>query len=218
MKIYENFQLFWDELHSEQPNAFNFHDWQVAQILHTSDEEYGRQQATGTDELGFQPLSVLLANPFTKQTKQVLIKDVRSKLAHDFKDFCRKQYNADLPKKFGSFRPDEFHAFTEYDSWDSFYKTWLERHGKPVFDLNIPLLFDHTPRTEYWVRKQTGQEVLPYQRLLITTYFVSKGQFFDFFIKDVDDGEAERIKLLIQSRIGLNIDRLFSHSNGAAHA
>lgn len=218
MKVYDSFQLFWNDLSAEKPSKHGFHDWQVVQILHTSDEEYRAQQATGSNELGFQPLSVTLANPFIHQTKQALIKNVDSKLAQDFRDFCRKQYYGELPNRFNSFKPDTFHAFAEYDNWESFYKTWLEREGKTVFNLNIPLLFDHTPKIEYWTRKQTGQEIMPYQRLLVTTYFVSKNQFFDFFIKNINDSEADRIKLLTQSRIGLNIDQLFSDVSSKLHA
>lgn len=218
MKLYDNFQILWDELNAEQPNAHGFHDWQVARILHTSDDEYRAQQASGQDELGFQPLSVTLVNALAHQTKQVLVKNVDSALARWFREFCRARYHAELSSRFGSFKPDTFHAFAEYDSWESFYKSWLWRDGTSVFNLNIPLLFDHTPKVEYWTRKQTGQEVLPYQRLFVTTYFVSKNQFFDFFIKEVDDYEAERIKLLAQSDIGIHIDRLFSDGMGKAYA
>lgn len=210
MRVYDSFQHFWDELNFEHMNAFNFHDWQVVQILHTDDEEYRKHLAAGNDELGFQPLSVTLANPFIQQTERIIVKNVDSKLANDFRDFCRKNYYEQLAHRFNSFRPDATRAFVEYDNWVSFYETWLERAGKMVFSQNIPLLFDHTPKIEYLTRKQTGQKILPYQRLLITTYLVSKGQFFDFFIKEIDDGEAERIKLLIQSRIGLNLNQLFS--------
>ncbi len=213
MKIYDTFQLFWNDFSTTRPNTHGFHNWQVAQILHTSDQSYARQLSSGNDELGFQPLSVTMANPFTKESKQILIKDVNDELANNFAHHCRKAYVSNLGSRFGNFKPDTFHAFAEYDNWDSFYKTWLERDGKPVFMHSLPLLFDHTPKIDYWTRKQTGQEVLPYQRLLITLYFVSKKQFFDFFIKDVTDEEAGRIKLLTQSRIGLNDELLFNLSS-----
>ena len=212
MKIYDSFQLFWDVFSAEKPNSHGFHDWQVVQAIHISDEEYARQTATGEDELGFQPMSLILANPIAKEAKQVLIKNVTDKVARSFREYCREQYASQIGGRFGSFTPDQIHAFVEYDSWESFYKTWLERDGKPMFMHNIPLLFDHTPKIEYWSRKQTGQGVLRYQRLLVTTYFVSKNQFFDFFIKNVSDEEAERVKLLTQSRIGLSIDLLFKPS------
>jgi len=210
MKVFDSFEMFWDELAPDKRNAFNFQDWQVVQIVHTSDEEYQKQRLEGRDELGFQPLSVILANPLSQQTRQILIKHVSSKLATDFKEYCRKQYYSEFPNRFGSFRPDTFHAFAEYDNWESFYTTWLQRNGKPVFHQNVPLLLDHTPQIEYWTRKQTNQEIMPYQRLLITTYFVSTNKFFDFFIKDIDDSEAQRIQLLTQSRIGLNLEKLYS--------
>lgn len=209
MKVYQSFQVFWDELTGAKPNTHGFHDWQVVQIIHTGDERYAEQKAEGQDELGFQPLSITMANPLTQATKRVLIKDVNDKLAQDFSDYCRKLYINELEGRFVNSRNDVFHAFTEYDSWEEFHDVWLEREGKSVFMHNIPLLFDHTSKIDYWTRKQTGQEVMPYQRLLITTYFTGKDRFFDFFIKNVDDAELERIKLLIQSRIGLNLDLLF---------
>lgn len=210
MKIYNSFQLFWDEFSSTKPNKYGFSDWGVVQILHTSDKDYTAQIKNNADELGFQPLSITLANPNSKRTKKILVKNVNDKLFNDFTRLCRNTYLEQLDKRFGNFTPDTFHAFAEYDSWESFYKTWLERDGKPVFALNLPLLFDHTPKIEYWARKQTGQEIMPYQRLLITTYFVHKNQFFDFFIKNVTDEEAERIKMLTKSRVGLGLDQLFA--------
>jgi hypothetical protein len=210
MKVYDNFQHFWNDVQAEQLNAHHFHDWQVAQILHTPDETYQQQAASGLDELGFQPLSVTFANPFLQQSKQVLVKHVDSQLAHDFREYCRKQYIDQLPHRFGSFTPDSFHAFAEYDNWESFNESWLERQDGPVYNRNLPLLFDHTPKIEYWTRKQTGQEIMPYQRLLVTTFFPAKNQFFTFFVKQVDDGEAERVKLLTQSRISLSVGQLFA--------
>jgi len=210
MQIYDTFQQFWNELSSQTLNSHQFHDWQVVQVLHTSDQEYAVQKATVQDELGFQPLSITLANTLTQQSKQVLIKDVTDSIANDFRTYARHQYVDDLPQCFGSFRPDTFEAFAEYDNWELFYTTWLEREGKLVVNQNVPLLFDHTPKVEYWTRKQTGQPVLPYQRLLVTTFFASKNQFFDFFIKNVDDAEMSRIMLLMQSRIGLNVETLFA--------
>ena len=209
MKIYDSFQQFWNEFTTTKPNAHGFHDWAVVQILHVDDETYSKQRGTPEDELGFQPLSLKLADPLTKTVKQILIKDVDSNTANAFREYVRKLYIEQLGSRFGSFTPDATHAYTEYENWNDFYTVWLERQSKPVFMHNIPLLFDHTPKVELWMRKQTGQTVLPYQRLLITTYFVHKNQFFSFFIKDVDDAEAERIKLLTQSRIGLNLDQLF---------
>ena len=151
-----------------------------------------------------------MANPITKSTKQVLIKDVQDKLATDFLKYRNDQFVGQLGARFGSFRPDEFQAFAEYDSWESFYNNWLERDGKSVIGHNLPLLFDHTPKVEYWTRKQSGLDVLEYQRLLVTTFFVPKNQFYDFFIKDVDDAEMQRIKLLSMSRIGLNLNSAYA--------
>jgi len=209
MKIYDSFQQFWNDLAVDKPNSYGFHDWTLVQVMHTSDKEYAKLQQDGTDELGFQPLFITFANPTTKAVKQMIVKNVNDATAKDFKHFARERYADQFAQRFGSFRPAESHAFTEYEDWDEFYSVWLEDKGQPFFMHNIPLLFDHTPKIEYWTRKQTGQHVLPYQRLLITTYFVSSNEFYDFFIKQVNDEEAARIKLLMQSRIGMNIDQFY---------
>ncbi len=178
--------------------------------MHVGDAEYAEQRRNGTDELGFQPFTITLANPFKKEIKEYLVKHVPDTTVEQFLAFSRDRYNQELGNRFGNFTPDETHAFAEYDTWENFYTHWLERDGKQVFSKNIPLLFDHTPKIEHWTRKQSGVEVLPYQRLLITTYFVSKKQFFSFFIKEVEDSEMERIKLLAQSRVGLNINEFLT--------
>ena len=210
MKIYETFQHFWNEFSATKPNVHGFNDQILVSHLHTNDVSYMTQRQDGTDALGFQPLLLIFANPMTKTTTKYLVKNVDDNLAASFLHYCRKQYSEQFPSLFGSFRPDEFHAFAEYDNWESFYKNWFEHKGVSVLDRHLPLLFDHTPMIEYWTRKQTGLEVLPYQRLLVTTFFAPKNQFFDFFIKDVDDAEIERIKLLTQSRLGFNLEKVYS--------
>lgn len=209
MQVYDSFQKFWNDYSATQPNIHGFQDWQVVQILHTSNTDYAKQVAHDADELGFQPLTILLADPLKKQTKRLLVKNVDDKLANDFRVYSRTQYSDQLANRFVNLKADTFHAFAEYDNWQSFYNSWLERDGKPVFMHNLPLLFDHTPKIDYWARKQTGQKVLPHQRMLITTYFINNNKFFDFFIKNVSDDEAERIKLITLSRLALNIDLLF---------
>lgn len=210
MQIYDSFQQFWDEYALSKPNNHGFYDWTVVRLVHTSDKDYQTQKHENNDELGFQPLTVTLANAFEKQSKLVIIKNVNNALAADFARFSRERYLSDLPKRFGSFRPGETNAYTEYDDWPSFNSNWLERNDVPVFQHNVPLLIDHTPKVEYWLRKQTGETVLPYQRLLITTFFASKNQFFDFFIKNVDDEAAHQINMLLQSRISLSAGQLFA--------
>lgn len=206
MTVHENFQTFWNEFSSATPNKYGFLDWQVVSYLHVSDKDYARQNAEGQNELGFQPLMVTLANPFTKETTEHLVKNVTDATAEQFLSMARDRYIKEFGKRFGSFTPSEMHAFAEYDTWDNFYYHWLERDGKQVFSKNVPLLIDHTPKIEYWTRKQSGEDVLPYQRILITTYFVSQKKFYSFFIKEINDSEFERIKLLLQSRVGLHLD------------
>ncbi|WP_260764039.1 hypothetical protein [Candidatus Mycosynbacter amalyticus] len=210
MIMYESFQSFWERYSAENINRHGFRDWSVVNISHTSDKDYSIQQQQGLDKLGFQPLVVTEAHPFSRQTRQSLVKHVPDQAARSFIAHCRNQFYDEFSRRAGSFCPDTFKAFAEYDSWDAFYNTWLERDGKPVFHRNIPLLVDHTPQVEYWMRTQTGQENLPYQRLLITTYFVAENRFFDFFIKHVTDEQAQRINLMTQSRIGIHLDLLYA--------
>lgn len=210
VKTYNSFQLFWDDHSKENPNVHGFHDWQLVDFLRISDSDYSRIRNTEADELGFQPLKLTFANSLKKETKEYLIKGVPDSITEQFIEFSKDRYSRQLEKRFGNFTPNETHAFAEYDNWENFYSNWLERDGEQVFSKNVPLLFDHTPKVDYWLRKQSGETVLSYQRLLITTYFVSKRKFFSFFIKDVSDAEMERIKLLVQSRIGLNIDDFLS--------
>jgi hypothetical protein len=210
MKIFNSFELFWNEFIAQKPNKHGFHDWQVVSFLHVNDEEYNWQRLNGKDELGFQPFTITLANPLKQEIKEYIIKNVTDKLAEQFLAFNRDRYIKELDKRFGNFTPNETHAFAEYENWEDFYSHWLERNGKQVFAHNVPLLFDHTPRTEYLTLKQSGATVLHYQRLLITTYFVSKKQFFTFFIKNVDDEQNSKIKMLVKSRISLNIEEFLS--------
>ena len=213
MKVHENFQLFWDDFTSRKPNEHGFFDEQIVKILHTPDQKYYEQRQQNKDGLGFQPLFVMFANPITQKTDKVLIKNVNDKLANDFRQYVRNQYVSELDKKFGTFTPDATDGYTEYDSWNSFEKSWFMRENGPVFDRNIPLLFDHISDVEYWTRKQTGEKVFYYQRLLVTTFLVAESKFYTFFIKDVNDTELGRIKLLVQSRIGLEPERMFRHAS-----
>lgn len=212
MKTYETFQHFWNNYGAHEPNSAGFHDWVLVNYTHTSDKAYTKQQQNGTDTLGFQPLLVTYANPFTKSSEKSLIKNVDDAQLAGMLHFYRQKYHEQFESRFGSFRPDEFTAFAEYDSWDSYHKVWLERDGHSTLDKHIPLLFDHTPAIEYWSRKQTGQEVMSYQRLLVTTYFAPKNQFFDFFIKNIDDNEMNKIRSLTVSRLGFNLDKLYSRA------
>jgi hypothetical protein len=211
MKTFESFEIFWQFFTSQEASSRGFHDWQVVDYRHVDDQSYAEMKSSGNDELGFQPLTVLLANPIKKESQEYLIKNVQTEMVQRFLHYCRDQYAKELPSRFGSFTPDERHAFAEYDTWDNFYSNWLERDGEFVFAKNVPLLFDHTPKIDYWMKKQAGEEVLPYQRVLVTTFFVAKRQFYSFFIKEVDDSQFEQIKMLIQSRASLNIEKFLRY-------
>ena len=209
MKVFENLQLFFDALSSQQNNQFGFNNQQLVRITHISDSEYQTQVNKGQDELGFQPLLLKFADPFEQKTDQVLVKNVNDEAVSKIKDYFRRLYVANLPVKFGSFTPDVYDAYTEYDSWEEFSRSWFVRDGRSVFHINIPLLFDHISDVEYWTKKQSGEKVLEYQRLLITTYLTRENKFYRFFIKNVNDEEFNRIKLLVQSQVGLSSDGLY---------
>jgi len=210
MKTYETFQLFWNEHSQVKPNTHGFHSWILTKYMHINDTDYAGQVSGRTDQLGFQPLWLTFADPFSQSLSQVLIKNVDDSLLARYLHHARNEYVTQLKSRFGSFTPDELHAFAEYDTWESFYTSWLEREGVSMLHHHIPLLFDHTPAVEHWTRKQTGLDVLPYQRLLITTFFAPKNQFFNFFIKNVPDHELERIQSLHLSRVELNSTSLYA--------
>lgn len=210
VKVYESAQQFLDEYAKQAVNEFGFVDKQAVKFVHTPDQDYVKQQASGEDNLGFQPLLIRFANPFTQQTSQIVIKGVNDQIASQVKHFFAGNYADTFEKRFGGFMPDVFDAFTEYDTWEAFDNSWLNREGSSVMHINMPLLFDHISDIDHWTRKQTGEKTLKYQRLLVTTYFTSENKFFRFFIKDVDDAEFERIKLLVQGRLELNRDKVFS--------
>jgi len=209
VKVYKNVRAFTDELAKQEPNRHGFFDMQLVKIIHTPDAEYNSQVERGEDKLGFQPLLLKFANPFTQETEQVVIQNVTDELAGELRQFYKKQYLQVLPKKFGSFMPDTFDAFTEYDSWEAFESTWLTRNGESVAHINMPLLFDHISDLEYWTKKQTKEKVLNYQRMLVVTYFVPENKFFKFFIKNVDDAERDRIQRIVQGRLGLE-EKMFA--------
>lgn len=210
MVLYDSIEEFWAALQKRNDAIHGFDNWTIVRFLHTSDTEYAGQVAQGSDELGFQPLSIILANPFTHQAEHQVIKNVNDHLFAQFKQFYTKHFVHQLSNRFGLFRPEKFEAYTEYDTWTNFKTAWLEHEGKPAHMHNFPLLFDHMPKLDYWSRRQTKQVVLPYQRLIVTTYFIHKNQFFDFIIQHISDEEMARIKLLTESSLRLSVDTLFT--------
>jgi len=210
VKIYETLHDFIDALSKRTNNKHGFFDDQAVRLVHTSDVQYQQQIAQNEDKLGFQPLLIKFANPMNKKVSQVIVKGVDDANAANIREHFKKEYASTLDKRFGSFMPEEFHAYTEYETWEDFDKSWFTREGKPVFYINMPLLFDHISDIEYWTRRQTGEKVMNYQRLLVTTYFVTENKFFTFFIKNVDDAEMSRIKNVVMSRIGLNTEKILS--------
>lgn len=210
MKIHESLNHFWEALVKQNTGKFKFDTWTIVRFTHTSDAEYAQQIADGKDPLGFQPLLVILANPLAHESRREIIRDINNQAFLGFWQHYTAHFMTQLDSRFGSFRPEKFDAYTEYDTWEHFKESWLERQGKPVISQNFPLIFDHMPQAEHWARQQSGQEVLSYQRLIVTTYFVSKDLFFDFIIKDVSDAEMDHIKLLTKSRVGLHLYELFT--------
>lgn len=211
MNVYESFQAFWDDHRAESPNRYGFFDWQPVALHHVSDLDYETNRLLARGSLGFQPLMVTQANPFTREHRTILVKHITDELFARYQAYCRSTYTRDFGHRHASFRPDATHAYTEYPDWQSFASVWLDRPERPVYAENLPLLIDHTPSLEYWTRKQMGDKVLPYQRLLVTTFHVPSRTFYDFFIKHIDDETAGRIKALLESRIYLHQDSLFQN-------
>jgi hypothetical protein len=211
MQSYESFHEFWEYAQSLNRGTNALETWTLAHLNHTSDTEYMKKRSEGRDELGFQPLFLTYVHAKSRQIQRIVVKHVVDDVANRFRIYARELYMHQLSQRFASFRPDEIHAFTEYDNWEEFYDNWLQSQGQPIFDFNVPLIFDHTPKLEYIARKQSGQRVLPYQRMLVTTYFVSSNQFYDFFIKHVNDDEARRIKLIVQSRFDMHAQTLYGN-------
>lgn len=211
MNVYESFQAFWDTHCAESPNRYGFFDWQPVALHHVSDLDYETDRLLARDSLGFQPLMITLANPFIKEHQTILVKHVTDDLFARYQAYCRSTFVRTFGHRHGSFRPDATHAYTEYPDWPSFSRSWLDRPDRPVYAENLPLLVDHTPAAEYWARKQVGDKILLYQRLLVTTFHVASKTFYDFFVRDVNDEVAGRIRSLLESRLYLNSESLFQN-------
>src|SRR5690606_36010302 len=84
MQTYDSFRQFWNEHSQTKPEPFKFDEWSIVQLLHLNDEEYAQARSEGKDELGFQPLSITFANPFTHESKKVLVKNVNDKVFNEF--------------------------------------------------------------------------------------------------------------------------------------
>lgn len=185
--------------------------------MHTNNSMYAVQNAAGNDELGFQPLSILLTNPFTHETRYEVVKHVNDESFLAFWRHYVDHYMNQYDKRFGLFRPEKFDCFCEYDTWEEFAQNWTEYEGSSIIMHNPVLLFDHMPNLEYWTRRQTHQKVLPYQRLVVTTYYISENKFFDFIVKNISDEKLDNIRMLMKSRVGLNLEELFTPARKVAN-
>lgn len=215
MQVYDSFQSFWDTHQAESLNNFGFFDWQPVALHHVSDLDYETDRLLARDTLGYQPLMITQANPFTRQQRTAMVQQVTDQLFARYQAYCRQTYLQTFGQRRASFRPDATHAYAEYPDWQSFAAAWLDRPERPVYAENLPLLVDHTPGTEYWMRRQVGDKVLPHQRLLVTTFHVPTRTFYDFFVKNIDDGAAGRIQALLESRMYLHQDSLFCNQKVA---
>jgi len=209
MKTYNTFDDFW-KAHFDAPSKErSFDNWTITKLIHTSDTDYRQHRADGTDPLGFQPTMVTLANPITLKTKEVLIKGLSDGQFNSFKNQYRQRFLDQLPARFGLFHPDLKQADAIYDSWEGFAKEWFERDGKSLLPYNLPILFDHVSNASYWSWKQKDFDPCGTQRLIMTVFQYRTGRFAEVFITGVDDDEMSRIRMLIQSKLDLQIEELF---------
>lgn len=206
METFNSFTDFWRSM--QQASKHGFDRWVIAHFTHTSDETYAEAVAHGTDTLGFQPLLLTLADPVAQQTKEVVIKNVTDSALSEIKQHYSDRFIRQLPRRFGLFAADKNQADAIYASWRDLEAEWFMRDGQSVLDLNLPLLFDHVSNTQYWAWQQKGYEPCDTQRLIITVFQYRTGRFADLFITDVDDNEMQRIAMLLQSKLSLNVSNL----------
>jgi hypothetical protein len=207
MKIFDTFDEFWRE-YFRTPGAHGFDTWTIARFTHTDDATYARQKAEGQDKLGFQPTMITLADPLRLRKEEVVIKNLSDAANASLREQCQHRFIEQLPARFGLFNPDARQADAIYKTWEQFAAEWLEREGRSLLQYNLPVLFDHVSDIEYWGWQQKGFDPCGTQRLVMTIFQYRTGRFAEIFISNTDDNDMARIKLLIQSKLAVQMQEL----------
>lgn len=207
MKIFDTFEDFWKEYFGEL-NSHGFDVWTIAKFTHTDDATYAQQKTDGKDSLGFQPTMITLADPMRVRKEEVVVKNLSDKAIASLREQCQHRFIEQLPYRFGLFHPDIRQADAIYERWEQFAAEWLERDGRSLLQYNLPILFDHVTDVEYWGWQQKGFDPCGTQRLVITVFQYRTGRFAEVFLSGVNDAEMSRIKLLIQSKLTLQMQEL----------
>ena len=209
MKIYDTFDEFWRDYFSNGEGQQPFDTWAIAQLTHTDDQTYQDQRARGSDQLGYQPTMVTLADPRRQRKDEIMLKNLTTPQYEALRTQYQQRFISQLPARFGLFETTKKPADAVYDSWDAFTKDWFEKEGQDTLTYNLPLLFDHVSDAEYWGWQQKGFDPYGTQRLILTIFQYRTGRFADVFITNVTDAEMSRIKMLMQSRLTLRAAELF---------
>lgn len=207
MKIFDTFEDFWKAYFSDR-GSHGFDVWTIAHFTHTDDSTYHKQKAEKKDKLGFQPTMITLADPLRLRKEEAVIKGLTDAANDSLRAQCQHRFIEQLPARFGLFHPDIREADAIYETWEQFAAEWLERDGRSLLPYNLPVLFDHVSDIEYWGWQQKGFDPCGTQRLVITVFQYRTGRFAEVFISNVDDSAMSRIKLLVQSKLTLQMQEL----------
>lgn len=209
MKIYDFFDQFWGEYFKEKLPATGFDTWTIAKLTHTNDHDYHQLKSAGKDTLGYQPTMITLANPLEQKTEEIIIKDLPTATYSSLRQQYQHRFIQQLPKRFGLFNTESKQADAVYDSWEVFASAWFIRDGQSLLPYNLLLLFDHVSDAEYWAWKQKQFDPCGTQRLIVTVFQYRTCKFAEVFITNVTDIEMSRIKMLMQSKLTLQVEELF---------
>ena len=168
------------------PNHFGFDDWTVikASLLEESST-----------------LLVSLANPLQNEFRQVAVIGVTKQEHQAFKASYRTHYLSQLPHRFGFFLPGKRTGDVEYESFELFYRYWVEANGKNIVPFNIPLLVDFPSDLEYAEAKSDESIAVNYQRLLIIMAQPRKRQIKTIFIQNVQESDFDDIKETLITKV-----------------
>lgn len=209
MKTYDAFDRFWQDYFSTKLPETGFDTWAIAKVTHTSDQEYEHLRADGKDTLGYQPTMLTLADPLKQKKAEVIIKGLPTAAVDSLREQYGRHFINQLPQRFGLFHSDKKQADAIFDSFEAFSREWLMRGQQSLLPYNLPLLFDHVSDAEYWGWQQKGFDPCGTQRLIITVFQYRTGRFAEVFVTSVTDAEMSRIRMLMQSKLTLQVQELF---------